>query len=111
MYSVVTIICVDSIYTLSLCKKGIHWSINGTGIMGWRLGYFCFFLNTFVFFSLARFGFSKKSDEKQRSNKVHPYKKNRFSFLPNMLCDEGTICLRDECLSELLLETEFLVQI
>ena len=33
-----------------------------------------------------------------------------FSFLPNMLCDEGTICLRKECLSELLLETEFLVQ-
>ena len=32
------------------------------------------FLNTFVFFSLARFGFSKKSDEKQRSNKVHPNK-------------------------------------
>ena len=33
-----------------------------------------------------------------------------FSFLRNMLCDEGTICLRKECLSELLLETEFLVQ-
>ena len=33
-----------------------------------------------------------------------------FSFLRNMLCDEGTICLRKECRSELLLETEFLVQ-
>ena len=42
--------------------------------------------------------------------KQHLYKKNRFSFLRIMLCDEGTICLRKECLSELLLETEFLVQ-
>ena len=29
-------------------------------------------------------------------------KKNRFSFIRNMLCDEGTICLREVCLSELL---------
>ena len=42
--------------------------------------------------------------------KQHLYKKNRFSFLRNMLSDEETICLRKECLSELLLETEFLAQ-
>ena len=78
LYSVVTIICVDSIYTLSECKKGIRWSINGTGIMGMGLGAFLFFEH-FCFFSLARFGFSKKSDEKQRSNKVHPNSTSRLS--------------------------------
>ena len=66
-------LCGLYLHSLSECKKGIRWSINGTGIMGMGLGAFLFFLNTFVFFSLARFGFSKKSDEKQRSNKVHPY--------------------------------------
>ena len=40
---------MDSIYTVFECKKGIHWSINGTGIMGWGWGHFCV-LNTFVFF-------------------------------------------------------------
>ena len=71
----VTIICVDSIYTLSLSlsvKRGYIGPSMVPGIMGMGLGAFLFFLNTFVFFSLARFGFSKKSDEKQRSNKVHP---------------------------------------
>ena len=34
-----------------------------------------------------------------------------FSFLRKMLCDEGTICLRKECLSELLLETQHVSRI
>ena len=72
MYSVVTIICVDSIYALFVCKKGIHWSINGTGIMGMGWGHFCFFEH-FCFFFARSLWFFKKSDEKQRSNKVHPY--------------------------------------
>ena len=67
MYSVGTIICVDSIYTLSVCKKGpsmVPWSWDGAGDI---------FISWNTFFSLARFGFSKKSNEKQRSNMVHPY--------------------------------------
>ena len=73
MYSVVTIICVDSIYTLSLslCKKGIRWSINGTGSWDGAGGIFVF-RNTFVFFSPARFGFSKKSDEKTKKQQGSP---------------------------------------
>ena len=35
-------------------------------------GTFFVLLNSFVLFSLARFGFPKKPDEKQRINKVHP---------------------------------------
>ena len=74
MYSVVTIICVDSIYTLCVCvKRGYVGPPMVPGSWDGARGIFVF-LNTFVlFFSLARFGFSKKSDEKQRSNKVHPY--------------------------------------
>ena len=58
--------------SLSLCKEGIHWSINSTRIMGMGLEHFLVFFNYFVLFSLARIGFPKKPDEKQRISKVHP---------------------------------------
>ena len=61
MNSVVTIIYYGLyLHTLSLsvCKEGILWSINGTGIMEMGLELFVF-LNSFVLFSLARFGFQK----------------------------------------------------
>ena len=68
MYTVATIIQCHGLHlhthSLSMCREGIHWSINGTGIMEMELELF--------FFSLARFGFPKKSDEKQRINKIHP---------------------------------------
>ena len=64
---------VWTLFTLSLCvKRGYIGPSMVPGSWDWAGGIFVF-LNTFVFFSLARFGFSKKSDEKQRSNKVHPY--------------------------------------
>ena len=55
----VTIICVDSIYTLFVCKKGIHWSINGTGIMGWGWGHFCVFEHFCFFFRSLALVFQK----------------------------------------------------
>ena len=59
MYIVVTIICVDSIYTLSECKKGIHWSINGTRDHGNGAGGIFVFLKTFVFFRSLALVFQK----------------------------------------------------
>ena len=62
-----------TLFTLSRCvKRGYVGPSMVPGSWDGAWGIFVF-LNTFVFFSLARFGFSKKSDEKQRSNKVHPY--------------------------------------
>ena len=60
-----------TLFTLSLCVKRGY--IGPSMVLGsWDgAGGIFVLLNTF-FFSLARFGFSKKSDEKQRSNKVHP---------------------------------------
>ena len=61
-----------TLFTLYLCvKRGCVGPSIAPGSWDGAGGNFVF-LNTFVFFSLARFGFSKKSDEKQRSNKVHP---------------------------------------
>ena len=70
----VTIICVDSInFTLSLCvKRGCVGPSMVPGSWDGAGGIFVF-TEHFFFFSLARFGFSKKSDEKQRS-KLVPYR-------------------------------------
>ena len=46
-------------YTLSECKKGIHWSINDTGIMGMGLGAFLFFWTLLFFFRSLALVFQK----------------------------------------------------
>ena len=79
MYSVVTIVCVDSFnftHTLSLslsAKKGYVGPSMVPESWDGAWGIFVF-LNTFVFFFARSLWFFKKSDEKQRSNKVHPYR-------------------------------------
>ena len=56
-------------YTLSVCKKGGPSIAPGS----WdRAGGNFVFLNTFFFFFARSLWFFKKSDEKQRSKKVHP---------------------------------------
>ena len=50
------------LHSLSLCREGIHWSINGTQTMEMGLELFCFPLNLwFCFRSLSRFDFPKKA--------------------------------------------------
>ena len=64
-------LCGLYLHSLCVVKRGYIGPSMVPGSWEWAGGIFVF-VNTFVFFSLARFGFSKKSDEKQRSNKVHP---------------------------------------
>ena len=73
---VVTIICVDSIYTLSECKRGIRWSINGTRDHGNGAGGIFVFLNTFVFFFARSLWFFKKvwrETKKQQGSPLFPF--------------------------------------
>ena len=76
MYSVVTIICVDSVYTLSLCKKEVRWSINGTGIMGWGLGHFVFFEHFCFFFRSLALVFQKSPTRNKEAT--------RFTVIENI---------------------------
>ena len=64
---------VDYIYTHSLCREGIHWSINGTGIMGMGWNVFCFFKHFCLFVCFARsHWFSRKVRRKTKNQQGSP---------------------------------------